>query len=73
MSVATISIQLDTDAAQIYLESSEQKKEKLSLLISLWLREFEGISLSTLMDQISDNAQKRGLTDEILDSLLADE
>ncbi|MEM7133914.1 MAG: hypothetical protein AAF702_46900 [Chloroflexota bacterium] len=72
MTVATVTIPLEEDAAQIYLEASEQKKEALSLLISLWLREFESISLSALMDQISDNAQKRGLTPEILDSLLND-
>lgn len=71
MTIATINIQLDKDAAQIYLNASEQKREKLGLLISLWLREFEEtLSLPALMDQISDNAQKRGLTPEILDSLL---
>ena len=73
MSTATISIQLEENAAQIYLEASEQKKEKLGLLIGLWLREFEDLSLPALMDQISDNAHKRGLTPEILDELLNDD
>lgn len=73
MSTATISIQLEEDAAQIYLEASERKREKLSLLIGLWLREFESISLPALMDQISDNARERGLTPEILDTLLNDD
>ena len=70
MSVATISIQLEEDAAQIYLDASEQKREKLGLLISLWLRELDSISLASLMGRISDNAEKRGLTPEILESLL---
>ena len=70
MSVATISIQLDEDVAQIYTNASEEKQEKLRLLFSLWLREFEELSLPSLMDKISDNAQQRGLTAEILNSLL---
>ncbi len=73
MSIATINIQLDEDAAQIYTQASAEKREKLRLLFSLWLREFEDLSLPSLMDKISDNAQKRGLTTEILDSLLYDE
>jgi len=72
MSIATISIQLDEDAAQIYTKASEETREKLHLLFSLWLREFEDLSLSSLMDKISDNAQQRGLTAETVESLLYD-
>ncbi len=72
MSVATISIQLDEDAAQIYTKASEETREKLHLLFSLWLREFEDLSLSSLMDKISDNARQRGLTAETVESLLYD-
>lgn len=70
MSVATISIQLDEEVAQIYTNASEEKQEKLRLLFSLWLREFEELSLFTVMDKISDKAQERGLTADILESLL---
>jgi len=73
MSVATINIQLDQDVAQIYTRASEEKQEKLGLLFSLWLREVETLSLSDLMDKISDNAGQRGLTPEILESLLNDD
>jgi hypothetical protein len=74
MSVAMINIQLDEDAARIYTQASEEKQKKLRLLMSLWLREFEEpTSLSSLMDEISKNAEERGLTAEILESLLNDD
>ncbi len=72
MSIA-INIQLDEDAAQIYNRASEEKREKIRLLFSLWLREFEDTTLWSVMNQISDNAEQRGLTPEILESLLNDD
>ena len=73
MSATTINIQLDQQAARIYRDASDQKRDKYSLLIGMWLRELEYFSLPSIMDRISDNAQKRGLTPEILNSLLHDE
>jgi hypothetical protein len=75
MTLASINIRLDEDAARIYQNASVEERKKLSLLFSLWLREFEttSLSLSEMMDVISDNAQRRGLTPEILESLLNDE
>ncbi len=75
MNVMTVNIQLDEKAAEIYTRASWEEQRKLQMLLGLWLREFDDSSLSlpTLMDQISDNAQERGLTPEILESLLNDE
>ena len=72
MAVTTVNIQLDDDAAQIYTAASAEDKDKLRTLLSFWLREFDTptIPLSTLMDEISDKAQARGLTPDILESLL---
>ena len=72
MATATVSIQLDDEAAQIYTAASEENRKKLQLLLSFWLREFEmpSISLASLMDQISEKAQTRGLTPEVLETLL---
>jgi len=72
MTTATITIQLDPEAAQIYSGASSEDKKKLRLLLGLWLREF-GIPskpLKELMDDISARAQARGLTPEILESML---
>ena len=72
---ATISIQVDADVAQIYRAASSENKKKIQVLLSIWLREFGHSSknLFVLMDEISDKAQERGLTSEILESLLDDE
>jgi hypothetical protein len=75
MTLATIEIQLEEDVAQIYEKASSEQKEKMQLLINLWLREFDpkAQSLSQIMDEISDNAAARGMTPELLESLLRDE
>ncbi len=70
--MATLNIPLDNETARIYQQASEEEKKKLSLLMSLWLREFDkpSQSLEKLMDRISRKARERGLTAEILNSLL---
>lgn len=72
MSIAKVTIPLDADTARIYTSAPAEEQKKLQLLLSLWLREFAVSStpLRTLMDQISEKAQARGLTPEILESLL---
>jgi hypothetical protein len=68
MNVMTVNIELDEEAAEIYNKASAEEQRKLQMLLGLWLREFDdsSLSLSMLMDQISDRAQARGLTPEIL-------
>jgi len=72
MAIANITIPLDTQTAKIYTDASTENKQKLRLLLSLWLREFGTTprSLAAIMDEIGDNAQARGLTPEIVESLL---
>jgi hypothetical protein len=74
MNMMTVNIELDEKAAQIYTRASAEEQRKLQMLLGLWLREFDdnALSLSMLMDQISDRAEERGLTPEILESLLND-
>ena len=72
MSTATITIPLDADTARVYTEASAEVQRKLRLLLSLWLREY-AVSprpLEAVMDEISEKARARGLTPEILESLL---
>lgn len=75
MALATIEINLDEDVAQIYKMASSEQKEKMQMLINLWLREFDpkAPSLSQIMDEISDNAAARGMTAKLLDSILTDD
>ena len=67
-----INIPLDNETAKIYQSAPQADKKKMQILMSLWLREFEkpSISLDDLMDDISRKAEARGLTPDILDSIL---
>jgi hypothetical protein len=52
---------------------SEEQRAKLQILLGIWLQEFsrsESSLLQQTMDEISRNAKGRGLTPEILESIL---
>lgn len=72
MSSDTITISVDSDAAKAYRTASDEARRKLDLLLSLRLREITrpGASLEDIMDEISQSAQRRGLTPEILQEIL---
>ena len=72
MTLSSIKIPLDPETARIYADASPEDQKKLRLLLSLWLREFavSPTPLKAVMDEISRKAQARGLTPEILESLL---
>jgi hypothetical protein len=67
-----ITIRVDPEAAQAYRAASEQERRKLDLLLSLRLHDAlrPSGSLKELMREISRKAQERGLTPEILESIL---
>ena len=67
-----ITLQIDADLAKAYQAASARDKSKLRLLLTLWLRELfvRSTSFKSLMDELSDKAQERGLTAEKLEKLL---
>jgi len=71
----TITISLDADTAKLYSQMPAELQRKLQLLLNLWLRDLiiSSRPLEEIMDEISQKAQARGLTPEILDALLNDE
>lgn len=76
MADTTITIAIDADTAQAYQAASTEDQRKMQLLLRLRLRELTTLpqrSLSDLMDEIGRNAEARGLTPEILETLLQDE
>jgi hypothetical protein len=76
MDVDVIRIPVDADSAAIYKTASAQDQQKIQALLSIWLREIgtsDPDSLRSFMDTLSDRAQERGLTPDILDQLLNDE
>ena len=72
MTTGTITLQVDADLAQAYQSAPANDQSKLRLLLDLWLRELlvRSTSLSDLMDELSDNAEARGLTAERLQEML---
>jgi len=68
----TITIPLDPQTARAYDSAAPDQKRKIQALLSLWLRELtaEGPSLQQVLDEVGSKALARGLTPEILDSLL---
>lgn len=68
-----ITIKVSPNVAQAYQKATERKKQSLATLVSLFLREDlneEVDFLGKLMDEISDRAVSRGLTPEILETIL---
>ena len=73
MATETTSIIVAPDIANAYNSASQEDQKKIQLLMGLWLRELSTqpeMSLTEVMDMISDRAQSRGLTPEILESIL---
>lgn len=76
MSTEVTSIQVEPDIADAYNAASQEDRRKIQLLMGLWLRELStqpNMSLTEVMDMISDRAQARGLTPEILESIFVEE
>jgi hypothetical protein len=67
-----ITITVDREAAEAYRAASEQERRKLDLLLTLRLHDAlrPTGSFQDLMRDISKKAQERGLTPEILESIL---
>lgn len=70
-----ITVSVDSDVADVYRSASDDERRKLDLLVSLRLREAteSRTSLRDIMAEISRDAQRRGLTPEILQSILDEE
>ena len=73
-----ITIKVNPNVAQAYHKATERKKQSLAKLVSFFLEENTNIHekvdfLGKLMDEISDRAVSRGLTPEILETILNEE
>lgn len=76
MLTETITLQVESDVARFYNDAPQTDKQKLQALFANWLKQYSEADVDSLkrtMDEIGYNAQSRGLTPEILESLLADE
>ncbi len=76
MLTESITLEVESDAARVFNDAPQGDKEKLQALFEILAKQYaeaDSESLKRVMDEISGNAQSRGLTPEILDSILADE
>lgn len=72
MPTKMITIRVDAEAARAYETATQEQQRKLDALLSLKLTEATRTrrSLEEVMDEMSREAQERGLTPEILESIL---
>lgn len=72
METQTIQIHVSSEAAQTYESASEEQQRKLDALLSLKLSEVNRSkkSLEEIMSDISCKARQRGMTPDILESIL---
>jgi hypothetical protein len=76
MTNTTISIPVDDSTALAYSQASVEQQQKIQLLLRLRVRELfspSDVSLQQIMDDIGTKAEARGLTPQILETLLGDE
>jgi hypothetical protein len=72
METKNITIRVNAEVARIFEAASGEQRRKLEALLSLKLGDATRSkrSLEEIMNEISRNAQARGLTSEIVDSIL---
>jgi len=65
-------MELDEAAARVFRNASPEERRTLEALVSLQLLDAmtPTLSLRELMDEISQRAQERGLTEELLQEIL---
>jgi hypothetical protein len=76
MAESMIMIPVDAGTARAYQAASAGDRRKMQVLLRLRLRELAttpSVSLRDLMDEIGAEAEARGLTPEILETLLHDD
>lgn len=67
-------INVDNEVAQAYREAEFNQHQKLGMMIKLFFQpDLTKKTLSEVMEEIADKAAKRGLTPEILQSILEDD
>ena len=68
-----ITIEVSPEVAEAYQSASPQERKKIQAIVSILLQkqvDTDAALLRELMDEISDRARARGLTPEILESIL---
>ena len=73
-SMDTITIAVDPEVAQAYRAANPDQKQKIQFLVNAWLKHTMGDrSLEDIIRDIQSQAAAQGLTQAVLDDILADE
>jgi hypothetical protein len=73
MATETITIEVDSEAARLFKDASPQEQERMQALVGVLFKEFAETRPRPLRDIVSDigaKARERGMTPEILRSIL---
>jgi len=76
METQTMTIPVDAETARSFYEATPEKRRQLELMLRLRLWELTmgpDRPLKEIMDDISKNARARGLTPDMLESMLREE
>ena len=67
-----ITVSVDPDVAEIYRSASDETRRKLEVLVNLRLRDaaLSRRPLPEVIRKVSRNARRRGLTPEVLQSMI---
>jgi hypothetical protein len=69
----SITLQVNEEAAKVFLAAPERKRKTLEFLISDWLtHDSETPPMLEMMDRLARSARENGLTEEKLNEILAD-
>ena len=71
-----ITLQIEVEAARAFRSASPDEQEKLQMLMSVLMKEYartNSPSLKRTMDEIGERAREKGLTPELLNSILKGE
>ena len=76
MATVPITIEVDEETAKVYSAGSELEQRRIQLMLNLYLKKLTCTPvrpLEEVIEDISAEAAARGLTPEILESILRDE
>jgi hypothetical protein len=69
-----IPLQVDDDVARAYYEADPSEQRKIQQVLNSWLKQtMKRRSLDEIIQDMQSQAKSKGLTQEILDEILADE
>jgi hypothetical protein len=76
MDMSTISIPVNAEIAELYENASPEDRRKVEVLFNFLMgsvAKYDTRSLETVMKEMREQAKARGLTPEILESILNDD